>query len=141
MRGNFLYYFLWGVFCTKLLLFVYFCIKLYIYVDKLRAFSPYLLLFIKFCIYGLYIFVVINCTFRPLAIPPCALCYLEFCPLPFRMSPLSCRTPPSVILNAVKNLFQILRSAQDDVRIYCFADDGWIYCFADDGRIFRFAVH
>ena len=111
MRGNFLYYFLWGVFCTKLLLFVYFCIKLYIYVDKLLAFSPYLLLFIKFCIYGLYIFVVINCTFRPLAIPPCSLCYLEFCPLPFR-------TPPCVILNAVKNLFQILRSAQDDGRIF-----------------------
>jgi len=117
---------------------------LYIYVDKLLAFSPYLLLFIKFCIYGLYIFVVINCTFRPLAIPNAALCYLEFCPLPFRtpqpmsfrMSPLSFRTPPCVILNvapvilnAVKNLFQILRSAQDD---------GWIYCFADDGRIFRF---
>ena len=129
MRGNFLYYFLWGVFCTKLLLFVYFCIKLYIYVDKLRAFSPYLLLFIKICIYGLYIFVVINCTFRPIAIPPCSLCYLEFCPLPFR-------TPPCVILNAVKNLFQILRSAQDDGWIFRFADDGWIYCFADDGRIF-----
>lgn len=170
MRGNFLYYFLWGVFCTKLLLFVYFCIKLYIYVDKLRAFSPYLLLFIKFCIYGLYIFVVINCTFCPLVIPPCALCYLEFCPLPFRtppcvilnvtpvipnaalvipnvapvipnVAPVILNVAP-VILNAVKNLFQILRSAQDDGRIFRSAqDDGRIYCFADDGWIFRFAVH